>query len=59
MELTEDEIVEKYGKKCGHCNRNTLLPYEFEYICFSCGHNVIKRKLELTKTQRKKSLLTV
>ena len=54
MELTEDEIIQKYGKNCGHCNRNTLLPYEYEYTCFSCGYNVNKRKNELSKIQRKK-----
>ena len=54
MELTEDEIIEKYGKNCGHCNRNTLLPYEYEFTCFSCGYNVNKRKNELSKIQRKK-----
>ena len=32
MELTEDETIQKYGKCCGHCNRNTLLPYE--WTCF-------------------------
>ena len=37
-----------------HCNRNTLLPYEYEWTCFSCGYNVIKRKHELSKIQRKK-----
>ena len=54
MELTEDEIIQKYVKKCLHCNRNTLLPYEYEYTCFSCGYNVNKRKHELSKIQRKK-----
>ena len=54
MELTEDQINEKYAKKFGHCNRNTLLPYEFEWTCFSCGFDVIKRKHELSKIQRKK-----
>ena len=54
MELTEDEIIQKYGKNCGHCNRNTLLPYEYEFTCFSCGYNVSKRKNELSKIQRKK-----
>ena len=29
MSLTEDQIIEKYAKHCGHCNRNTLLPYEY------------------------------
>ena len=54
MELTEDEIIQKYGKRCDHCNRNTLLPYEYEFTCFSCGYNVNKRKHELSKIQRKK-----
>ena len=54
MELTEDEIIQKYGKNCCHCNRNTLLPYEYEWSCVSCGFNLIKRKHELSKKQRKK-----
>ena len=54
MELTEDQIIEKYGKKCRHCNRNTLLPYEYEFTCFVCRYNVNKRKHELSKIQRKK-----
>ena len=54
MQLSEDEIIQKYGRKCRQCNRNTLLPYECEYTCISCGCNVIKRKHELTKIQRKK-----
>ena len=54
MELTEDEIIDKYGKNCGHCDRNTLLPYEYEFTCFSCGYNVAKRKHDLSKIQRKK-----
>ena len=54
MKLTEDEIIQKYAKQCRHCNRNTLLPYEYEFTCFSCGYNVNKRKNELSKIQRKK-----
>ena len=54
MELTEDEISEKYGKHCGHCIRNTLLPYEYEFTCIDCGYNVNKRKPELSKIQREK-----
>ena len=54
MELTEDRIIEKYAKKCLHCNRNTLLPYEYEWSCFSCNYVVSKRKHELSKIQRKK-----
>ena len=47
MEITEEEIFEKYAKHSGHCNRNTFLPYEYEFICVSCGYNVIKQKHEL------------
>ena len=54
MELTEDEIIQNYAKQCRHCNRNILLPYEYEWTCFSCGYHVIKRKNELSKIQRKK-----
>ena len=54
MELTEDEIIHKYAENCGHCNRNTLLPYEYEFSCFSCGFNINKRKHELSKIQQKK-----
>ena len=54
MELPEDEIIKKYGKMCLHCNRNTLLPYEYEWTCFSCNYVVSKRKNELSKIQRKK-----
>ena len=55
MELNEEPIIEKYGKYCVHCNRNTLLPYEYERTCFSCNYNVNKRKYELSKIQRKKN----
>ena len=54
MELTEDEIIKNYGKNCGHCKQNALLPYEYEWTCFSCNYNIIKRKYELNKIQRKK-----
>ena len=59
MELTEDEIIQKYGKNCRHCNRNTLLPYEYEWTCFCCGYNVNKRKHELSKIKRKKNSLLI
>ena len=54
MELTEDKTIQNYAKRCGHCNRNTLLPYEYEFTCITCGYNVNKRKHELSKIQRKK-----
>ena len=53
MNLSADGTIEKYGKHCGHCNRNTLLLYEYKYTCISCGSNVIRRKHELSKIQRK------
>ena len=52
MQLSEDEISEKHAKHCGHCNRNTL-PYKYVWNCFSSGYNVIERKHELAKIQRK------
>ena len=54
MELTEDEIIQKNAKQCFHCDRNMLLPYEYEITCIACGYNVNKRKQELSKIQRKK-----
>ena len=56
MELTEDQILEKYAKQCRQCLRTTLLRYEYEWTCVACGYNVI-RKNELTKIQRTKLLI--
>ena len=52
MELTEDEIIEKFGKKCEHCNRNCLLRYEYHNTSTACGFNVIKQKHQRRKIQR-------
>ena len=57
MELTEDEFFQIYGRKCMHCTRNTILPYQYEWTCFSCGYKVIKRKNELTNSTKKNKLL--
>ena len=54
MELTENEIIQKYAERCEHCNRKNLLPYEYDFTCIVCGYNVNKRKHELSKLQRKK-----
>ena len=54
MNLSEDEIIQKYAENCGHYKRKTLLPNEYEFTCFSCGYNVNERKHELSKVQRKK-----
>ena len=55
MELPKDETIQKYGRKKGHYNRNTLLPYENEFNCISSGLNLIKRNYELSKIQRKRN----
>ena len=59
MGLTENEIFEKYAEKCLHCPRNTLLPYEYVFVCASCGYNITKGKHELSKIQRKKINFTI
>ena len=51
------KLFSKYGTLCEHCNRNCLLPYEYEYTCIVCGYNVIKRKNELSKIARKKNVI--
>ena len=56
MHLSEDQIFEEHGKICRHCNRNTFLPYEYEFTCLWCRFDLIKRKHELSKIQRKKTL---
>ena len=53
MEITEGEIIKKFAKQYGHFNRNTLLPYEYEWTCISCGFNLVKRKHEHSKIRRK------
>ena len=54
MNLSEDQIIEKYAKHYGHCNRDTLLPYEYGWNCISWGFKLIKSKHELSQIQRKK-----
>ena len=49
MRVTEDETFEKHAEQCEHSAQTTLLPYEYERTCFSCGNNVIKKQFELTK----------
>ena len=57
MELSEDQKIEKYGKHCGHCNRNTFLPKEHQFVCISCGFNLIKENMNLLKFNNKKLIL--
>ena len=59
MNLSENQIIEKYGKRGGHYNGNILLPDEYEFTCFSCGYNVIKRKHELARIQKRKLILSM
>ena len=37
MELTGDHYIEMYAEQCMHCTRNTIVPYEYEWICISNG----------------------
>ena len=39
----------------GVVEKNTLPPYEYEFTCIVCGFNLMKRKRELSKNQRKKN----
>ena len=41
-------------KLCPSCNKNTMLPYAYEWTCLICKMNIIKQKHELTLSQRKK-----
>ena len=43
MDLTEDQVIEKYFKQCLYGIRNSLLLFELEYACVACGHNVVQR----------------
>ena len=54
MILTDNQIIEKYGKNCPSCDRNCMLPYEYEYTCYFCNHTIIKTKKELSNISRKK-----
>ena len=54
MELTEDEIIKKHGTLCKRCSQIMLLLYEYEWICFGCGYDVIEQKNELSKVSRRK-----
>ena len=54
MILTDEQIFEKYAIICPSCNRNGLLPYQYEWTCYLCNYNIIKQKHELTLLQRKK-----
>ena len=54
MELTEDEIFEKYAKQRMHCTRNTFLTYEYGGTRAACGYNVVEQGQKLTKIYRRK-----
>ena len=42
MILTDDQIIQKYGKLCPSCNRNGLLPYAYEWTCLICNYEYNK-----------------
>ena len=53
--MTEDEIFEKYGKQCRHCNRNTLIPYEYDWTCFSYYNKIkLEENMNLLNYKEKK-----
>ena len=54
MYLTEHEIIQRYGKFCPSCNRNTMLPYEYHHTCYFCNHNIVKTKEQLSNVSKKK-----
>ena len=56
--LDEEEFIKKYTIQCKRCNRNFILEYDFEFVCYICGFNIEKTKSQLTKIQRKKILIT-
>ena len=53
MHPSENEHIENYDKQSKHRTQNTFLPYEDGRTLVACGYNVVKRKHELTKIQRK------
>ena len=53
MKLTENQVFEKVADQGINCLQKTLQPYKIDFVCISCGYNVIKRKIELTKIHRK------
>ena len=53
MQLTEDEIIKKYGNIV-LCNKNCMLPYEYEYTCYFCNHSIFKTKEQLSNFSKKK-----
>ena len=59
MELSENETIERYPEQRLRCTPISLLPYEYEWTCFSGGYIVIKRKNQPTKIQRKKNYLSI
>ena len=55
MNYDEEEFIKKYSSMCKRCNRNFLLEYEYEFVCYICGFNIEKTKNQLTKIQKKKN----
>ena len=49
MELSDDQIIEKFAKQRLLSLRKTIAPYECEWTCTACGYNVIRRKNEVTE----------
>ena len=56
MTKPENESFEKYAKRCLTSTRNTLLPYEDEGTCVSCGQTKWNKKTNFQKYNEKKTL---
>ena len=54
MNLTDDQIIEKYAKKYMHCLKNSILPIDYEWTFIASGYSVMKGKNDLTKKQHNK-----
>ena len=58
MEFTDNHLIERHGKGCKNCPRNTFSTNECEWNCIPCPFNVTgRKKIELSKTSRKKIIL--
>ena len=42
MEVTDNQIIKNFAQQCMRCFRFTILPYEYEWTCFSYGYNGMK-----------------
>ena len=56
MQLTDEETIKNMENIAHRCNKNTMLPYEYEYTCYFCNHSIIKLKSNYLISQRKNKI---